>query len=99
MSTTLGANVRTIGNIVYILAKCSKEEADAAEKEICKSPKAVATRLTACGLATSSLGAGYREYVENDEQYCIDFASCWKFTSKLNGRVPAVRKMVGSIRS
>lgn len=60
MPTTLGADVRTIGDIVYILAKCSKEEADAAEKEICKSPKAVAALLTACGLATYSVGAGGR---------------------------------------
>lgn len=58
MPSTSGADIKTIGDIIYILTKCSSEQADAAEREICSRPKSVATLLTACGLAKYSIGAG-----------------------------------------
>jgi len=60
MPTTAGPAVRTIADIVQVLTKCSKAEADAAEPEICKSPSAVATLVTACGIGTASIGFGGR---------------------------------------
>ncbi len=58
MPTTGGNGIRTVADIVQVLTKCSKEQADNAELEICKSPKAKATLAIACGISTAAIGAG-----------------------------------------
>jgi hypothetical protein len=60
MPTTIGPDVRTVADIIQVLTKCSKSEADSAELEICKSPSAVSTLLAACGIASASVGFGGR---------------------------------------
>jgi hypothetical protein len=60
MPTTSGLSVRSVADIVQVLTKCSKANADAAEAEICRSPKAVETLLAACALSTVAVGMGGR---------------------------------------
>ena len=60
MPTTIGNDIRTIADIIQTLSKCSKQEADQAEAEICKSPKAIASLAMACGISTGAIGFGGR---------------------------------------
>lgn len=60
MPTTGGNGVRTIADIVQVLTQCSKKEADAAELQICKSPKSIAILASACGISTAAVGMGGR---------------------------------------
>jgi len=58
MPTTPGQTIRGIADIVKTLTNCSGAQADAAEAEICKSPKAIATLAAACGISASSFAVG-----------------------------------------
>ena len=60
MATTFGTQVRTVADIVQVLTKCSKADADSAELEICKRPSTLPILLTACGIGTASVGFGGR---------------------------------------
>lgn len=58
MPTTPGNAVQTVADIVQVLTKCSKKQADDAELEICKTPKGIATLSMACGISTVAVGVG-----------------------------------------
>lgn len=58
MPTTPGNAVQTVADIVQVLTKCSKKQADDAEAEICKSPRAINTLSMACGISTAAVGYG-----------------------------------------
>lgn len=60
MPTTGGNGVRTVADIVQVLTQCTKQEADIAELQMCKSPKALATLALACGVSTSAISMGGR---------------------------------------
>ena len=60
MPTTSGPEIRTVADIIQVLTKCSKQEADVAEPELCKKPSSVAILLSACGIGTASIGMGGR---------------------------------------
>jgi len=58
MGTTLGSTVRTVADIVQVLTKCTKAQADVAEEKLCKDPKSLKILLAACGLGKASVGYG-----------------------------------------
>lgn len=60
MPTSPGNTVQTIADIVQVLTKCTKQQADDAETEMCKSPRSIATLAMACGISTSAIGMGGR---------------------------------------
>ena len=60
MPTTVGPQIRTVADIVQTVLKCSKENATAAELEICKSPTNIARLAVACGISVAAVGAGGR---------------------------------------
>jgi hypothetical protein len=60
MPTTPGNAVQTVADIVQVLTKCSKKQADDAESEICKSPRSVATLAMACGISSGAIAFGGR---------------------------------------
>jgi len=57
MPTTFGSQIRSVADIVQVVTKCSKPQADAAEAEICNSPENKAKMAIACGLATGAISA------------------------------------------
>ena len=60
MPTTPGNAVQTVADIIQVLTKCTKKQADDAETELCKSPRSGATLAMACGISTSAIGMGGR---------------------------------------
>jgi hypothetical protein len=60
MPTTPGNAVQTVADIIQVLTKCTKKQADDAETELCKSPRSVATLAMACGLSTTAIAMGGR---------------------------------------
>jgi hypothetical protein len=58
MPVTDGPQVRSLADIVKAITNCSNDEADFAEKEICKDPAALSKIALACGVSTSALAAG-----------------------------------------
>lgn len=60
MPTTPGNTVQTVADIVQVLTQCTKKQADDAESEMCRSPRAVATLAMACGISTVAIGMGGR---------------------------------------
>ena len=58
MPTTIGAQIRTVADIIKTVTQCSSNEADAAENEICKSPANNPKLAAACGISAASIGYG-----------------------------------------
>lgn len=58
MPTTPGPQIRTVADIVQTVLKCSKENANAAEREICKSPTNIQKLALACSIPVAAVGAG-----------------------------------------
>ncbi len=58
MPTTPGNAVKTVADIIQVLTKCSKQQADNAESEMCKSPRAISTLSMACGISSGAIAIG-----------------------------------------
>ena len=58
MPTTWGTEIRTVADIIQTATKCSKPQADEAEREICSSETNIRALAIACGISTSAVGAG-----------------------------------------
>ena len=58
MPVTIGTQIRTVADIYKTVLKCSVTEANALERETCKSASAIAKLATACGFSTLTIGYG-----------------------------------------
>ncbi len=58
MGVTIGMQIRTVADIYKTVLKCSVSDANALEKETCKSAASIAKLATACGLSTMTVGYG-----------------------------------------
>lgn len=58
MPTTFSSQIRTVADVVQTVMKCSKQEANEYEREICSKPENVAKLAAACGVSKLAIGYG-----------------------------------------
>lgn len=63
MPTTPGDAIRTVADIIQVVTNCSKNEADAGEREFCSKPENVAKMALACGVSTTMFGIGGKLFI------------------------------------